>query len=274
MDDRLTGSGATNRQESDLEREVAARLATARSVVVLTGAGASAESGIRTFRDTMEGLWKEFDAEKLATPGAFAADPGLVSRWYDTRRLGCLAAEPNAGHTALAELERLMAARKGGTAGLTVLTQNVDRLHQRAGSINVVELHGSIIEWRCTKSGRKVTPGPDAMTEFPQTSAWGGVLRPDVVWFGEMLPEAALAAAERAVAACDVFLSVGTSSIVYPAAGFLRAASSQGAVTVEINRDDTPASRSVDFVLRGNCGDVLPRVVGMVKRAHRERGLG
>ncbi len=241
--------------------ELAGRLRTARSVVVLTGAGVSAESGIRTFRDTMEGLWKEFDPAKLATPEAFDENPELVTRWYDHRRLGCLAAEPNPGHAAIAQLERWLAGRSGS---LTLLTQNVDRLHQRAGSVNVVELHGSIIEWRCTRTGEKQTPAAEAFTKFPPRSTCGALLRPDVVWFGEMLPPAALEAADAAVAACDVFISVGTSSAVYPAAGYVDMARRRGAFTAEVNREGTPISAWVDVSLRGRSGEVLPRVLERV----------
>lgn len=247
----------------DLVRVVAERLAAARRVVVLTGAGASAESGIRTFRDSMEGLWKEFDAQRLATPEAFRADPALVTRWYDHRRVGCLGAEPNPGHLALAAMERAMKARGGE---LTVLTQNVDRLHQRAGSVDVVELHGSIIEWRCTTTGRKLIPDPEPMTEFPPRSPFAeqGLLRPDVVWFGEMLPEAALERAGAVTEVCDVFLTVGTSAVVYPAAGFVSLANQCGAYTAEVNRDETAASRAVDAALRGPSGEILPT---LLKRA-------
>lgn len=237
---------------------VAQVLARARAVVVLTGAGISAESGLRTFRDTMEGLWKSFDPQKLATPEAFEADPETVTRWYDHRRVGCLAAEPNPGHLALAELEQRLIARGGR---FTLLTQNVDRLHQRAGSRSVVELHGSIIEWRCTKTGTKCTPGPEAMTSFPPRSDCGALLRPDVVWFGEMLPEAAVRAAQEAVSGCEVFLSIGTSAQVYPAAGFIHAASRNGAKTVEVNRDPTPISGLVDWSLPGQAGGILPEVL-------------
>ena len=240
---------------------LAEKLRASRRVVVLTGAGVSAESGIRTFRDTMEGLWKEFDPATLATPEAFEKNPELVTRWYDHRRLGCLAAEPNPGHTAIAQLERWLAGRSGS---LTLLTQNVDRLHQRAGSVNVVELHGSIIEWRCTRTGEKHTPEPQAFAEFPPRSACGALLRPDVVWFGEMLPPEALDAADAAVAACDVFISVGTSSVVYPAAGYVDMARRRGAFTAEVNRDGTPISAWVDVSLRGRSGEVLPRVVGAI----------
>jgi NAD-dependent deacetylase len=244
----------------DMICAVADRLARARRVAVLTGAGISAESGIRTFRDTMAGLWKDFDPQKLATPEAFAADPELVSRWYDWRRLGCLAAEPNAGHTALAALERRVRDRGGE---FTLLTQNVDGLHQRGGSMTVVELHGSIHVWRCTRTGEEVRPGPAPFATFPPPSPAGGgaMLRPGVVWFGEPLPGVALRAAAEAVAACDVFLSVGTSAVVYPAAGFVEEAGANGAVTVEVNPEATPLSRRVDFSLRGKAGELLPRLL-------------
>ena len=246
---------------NELIHAVAERLGRAKRVVVLTGAGISAESGIPTFRDTMAGLWKEFDPAKLATPEAFARDPEMVTKWYDTRRLGCASAEPNAGHRALAAMEAGLVSHG---ARMTLLTQNVDRLHQRAGSREVVELHGTIMEWRCARSGKKVSPPepPAAFGKYPPRSPHGeGFLRPDVVWFGEMLPEAALSAAFAALDACDVFLSVGTSSVVHPAAGFVEVAGSRGAVTVEVNREPTPISRAVDYALHGAAGEILPRIV-------------
>lgn len=238
---------------------VAERLAGANKVVVITGAGVSAESGIRTFRDTMDGLWKEFDAEKLATPEAFEADPERVTRWYDHRRVGCLAAAPNPGHVALARME---SALERAGRGFDLVTQNVDRLHQKAGSRRVIELHGSIMEWRCTSTGRKLTPDPAPMTRFPPPSPFeeGALLRPDVVWFGETLPMEALTTADQAARACDVFLSIGTSSVVFPAAGLIRTAAAHGAFTVEINREETAASVWVDAALRGPSGEVLPRL--------------
>lgn len=228
----------------------------ARSIVVLTGAGISAESGIRTFRDTMEGLWKEFDPAKLATPEAFEADPATVTRWYDHRRIGCLNAQPNQGHLALAALERFIT-RRGGE--FLLFTQNVDRLHQRAGSQHVVELHGSIIEWRCTDTGELFEPSPEPMTTFPPPSPYskGALLRPNVVWFGEALPEEALLLAFDRVPKCDLFFTIGTSSQVYPAAGFVQIANEAGAKTVEINKDATPASGRVDVSLRGGSGELL-----------------
>jgi NAD-dependent deacetylase len=252
----------------DALRPLAARLRTARRVVALTGAGVSAESGLRTFRGgddailppDMRALWAEFDPTTLATPEAFAADPERVSRWYDWRRLGCLAAEPNPGHLALARLERELAARGGSC---TILTQNVDRLHQRAGSIDVVELHGTILVWRCTRTGQRVTPDPAPLPAFPAPSPFapGALLRPDVVWFGEMLPEDALARAAEVSTDCDVFLSLGTSAVVYPAAGFVRLAASHGAFTGEINLDATPASGGVDVSVRAKTGQAMPRLV-------------
>jgi NAD-dependent deacetylase len=244
----------------DVLNAIAARVASARHVAVVTGAGISAESGIRTFRDTMEGLWKDFDPQKLATPEAFAADPELVSRWYDWRRLGCLAAEPNPGHLALANLEKLLLQRGGR---FTLFTQNVDGLHQRAGSRHIIEVHGSIHTWRCTRTGRETTPGPTPFERFPPPSPFhdDAVLRPGVVWFGEALPEAALRTADEAARTTDVFFSVGTSALVYPAAGFIEIAGAHGALTVEVNKDPTPLSRRVDFSLRGTAGDILPRLV-------------
>ncbi len=248
----------------------ASRLRSARSVVAITGAGISAESGLRTFRGStaaqaadlpkdMQALWAEFDPQTLATPEAFAADPEKVSRWYDWRRLGCLAAEPNPGHLALAAIEQAVRA-SGGT--FTLLTQNVDRLHQRAGNITVVELHGNIIQWRCTKTSKLVDLPPAALTEFPYPSPFtrAGILRPNVVWFGEMLPEDAIAAASEAVRDCDLFLSIGTSAVVYPAAGFLHAARQNGAFSIEVNAEPSAASGVVDIALRGKSGDILPKL--------------
>jgi len=240
-------------------RRIATLIRKAESVVVLTGAGISAESGIRTFRDTMEGLWKEFDPAKLATPEAFDADPAMVTRWYDFRRLGCLNAQPNPGHLALAEIESFVTAHGGE---FTLFTQNVDRLHQRAGSREVVELHGSIIEWRCTLTEELFEPAPEPMAEFPPKSpfATGALLRPNVVWFGEALPEQALLLAFERVPKCSVFFSIGTSSQVYPAAGFVRLAGEAGAFTVEINKDATPASAGVDISIRASSGELLPEI--------------
>jgi NAD-dependent deacetylase len=263
---------------------LAARLRAAKRVAVLTGAGVSAESGLRTFRGAsaadlppdMAALWKEFDPMTLATPEAFEADPDKVTRWYDWRRLGCLAAEPNPGHLALAQLERRFdepeaqarVTPPGSPSSFTLLTQNVDRLHHRAGSKNVVELHGSIIEWRCTRTERKLTPPPEPFPAFPPPSPFHdrALLRPDVVWFGETLPPAAMEAAYLACKVCDVFLTVGTSAVVYPAAGYVGIAAGFGAYTAEINAEETAASGRVDLAIRGKSGEVLPRVMAALDR--------
>ncbi|MDX2147876.1 MAG: NAD-dependent deacylase [Planctomycetota bacterium] len=247
---------------------VASRLRSAASVVVLTGAGVSAESGLRTFRGAtsadlppdMRTLWAEFDPAKLATPEAFQADPAMVTKWYDWRRLGCLAAEPNPGHLALAAMEHAL--RRRGV-DFTLLTQNVDRLHQRAGSSNVVELHGSIIQWRCTETGTTLTPPPEPMQRFPPPSPFapGALLRPDVVWFGETLPELAIATAVDALQRCDLFMSIGTSAVVHPAAGFIEIAAAVGAFLAEINAEATPVSRRVDVSVRGSSANILPKIV-------------
>ncbi|MEZ6234427.1 MAG: NAD-dependent deacylase [Phycisphaerales bacterium] len=233
-------------------------LASARSIAVITGAGVSAESNIPTYRDKMEGLWASFDPQTLATPEAFARDPETVTRWYDFRRAKCLEAQPNAGHLALARLESAVLARGGR---FTLLTQNVDRLHHRAASRNVVELHGNIITWRCTRTGARFDDLPVPFPQFPMPSPAGGLLRPDVVWFGESLPEAAILAAFEAAESADVFLTVGTSAVVYPAAGFLQVAQRAGATTIEINRDPTPHSGLVDHALQGRAARILPMLV-------------
>lgn len=243
--------------ERVVERVIGA-LRDARSVVVVTGAGVSAESKIPTFRDAMEGLWKSFDPMKLATPEAFDADPEMVTRWYDFRRSKCLEAIPNPGHVALARMQDEVEARGGR---FTLLTQNVDRLHHRAGSRGVVELHGSIMVWRCVETGRRYEDLPAPFEEFPPRSPEGTMLRPDVVWFGEALPQAAMERAFEASGECDLFFSIGTSAVVYPAAGFVEVAQRAGARTVEVNRDATPISGGVDWSLRGASGEILPRIV-------------
>lgn len=237
---------------------MAALLRAARRVVVLTGAGVSAESRIPTFRDAMEGLWASFDPQTLATPEAWDANAALVSEWYDFRRRKCAEAEPNPGHHALAQLEQAVVERGGD---FLLITQNVDGLHRRAGSRSLVEVHGSLAVWRCTLTGQEFTDLPPVFERYPPPSPAGGLLRPGVVWFGEMLPEEAVATAQAASAACDLFFSVGTSSLVYPAAGFSITAAQSGATVVEINRDDTPLSSIMTHTLRGPSGILLPMLV-------------
>ena len=244
-------------KKMEFDRQMVRELRKAKRVAVLTGAGVSEPSGIPTFRDAMRGLWAKYDPMQLATPEAFERDPVLVSKWYDQRRVAVLKCEPNDAHRAIVQWEREMEelGRK-----FVLLTQNVDRLHQRAGSKRVEELHGSLIVWRNERGGEEEVVMDEAveMKDYPMVSGDGGLMRPGVVWFGEMLPEQALRGAEIAAAECDVFMSVGTSGIVYPAAGFLDEAKRHGAVTIEVNVQRTPASEKVDYMLEGGCDVVLP----------------
>ena len=222
-------------------------------VVALTGSGVSAESGVPTFREAQTGLWERFDPKELATPEAFIRDPRLVWDWYEWRRRLVERAEPNAGHLALAEFGWRLPA-------FTLVTQNVDGLHQRAGSGEVLELHGNILRSKCSWEGTMVDDYAPVETPPPCPSC-GAPLRPDVVWFGEGLPTGAFEAASEAARACDLFLSIGTSSLVYPAAALPFEALEKGAVLVEVNPDETPLSAYADHVLRGPAGEMLPRLV-------------
>ena len=233
-------------------------IATAGHVVVLTGAGVSAESGVPTFRDAQTGLWAKHRPEDLATPQAFARDPELVTRWYDERRVKLASLAPNDGHRALVDLQRWMTSRD---RQFTLLTQNVDRLHHAAGSEGVVELHGTLWVWRCESCGEEREERGGPFDSHPLGCACGGLRRPGVVWFGEMLPPGALAAAERAIQSCDVFMSIGTSAVVYPAAGFAQAAKARGARVAEFNRDPTPITDLVDWSVQGLSATTLPELV-------------
>lgn len=233
-------------------------LRTAGRIAVLTGAGVSAESGILTFRDALTGLWARFDPEDLATPEAFARDPALVGRWYDGRRCNVGRCRPNAGHRALADLQRFVAARGGE---LTLVTQNVDRLHQAAGSADVIELHGTLWVWRCVDCGEEAEERGPAFAEQPPRCHCGGRRRPGVVWFGEALPPHALLRAQQAAAACDLFLSLGTSGVVHPAAALVDLALRGGAKVAEVNPEATPHSEGAHWSIRGRAGGVLPALV-------------
>lgn len=230
---------------------VVARLASARRVTVLTGAGVSAASGVSTFRGAA-GLWRQFRAEDLATPGAFARDPALVWEWYDWRRSQIAACQPNRAH-------EVLAGWSSRRPGLTLLTQNVDGLHERAGTTHLTRLHGSIWTLRCWRA----CGAPD-WTSFdvplsprpPRCSTCGGLARPGVVWFGEALDPADLARA-TAACACDVFVVVGTSAVVHPAAGLADLARAQGAFLIEINLEATPVSDAADVSIRGAAEIVL-----------------
>lgn len=233
----------------------------ARHVVVFTGAGVSAESGIPTFRDALTGHWERFNAERLATPEGFREDPHFVWGWYESRRAGAMRASPNDAHRAIAEMERKV-------EKLTVITQNVDDLHERAGSTAPTHLHGSLFTPRCATCSHPAQLAPDIPAEPdggrlppPRCNVCGSWVRPGVVWFGEGLPEAALAQAFEAARACDVLLSVGTSGSVYPAAAIPFEAVAAGATVVQVNPQATGLDRVAQFSLRGPAAVVLPQLV-------------
>jgi NAD-dependent deacetylase len=237
----------------------AAALASARRVAVLTGAGISAESGIPTFRDALTGYWARYRAEELATPEAFQRQPDVVWRWYAERREKVLQAEPNPGHLALVALAGLV-------PRLELFTQNVDGLHQRAGSPHVVELHGNIARVRCSGSCGVADSWDDALCP-PNCVRCGRPLRPNVIWFGESLPLEALESARAAAEQCDVFLSVGTSNIVEPAASLPWIASRQGATVIVVNPDLTGQHLAPGVIgVAGKAGEVLPRMVEGVRQ--------
>ncbi|MBX3726124.1 MAG: NAD-dependent protein deacylase [Xanthomonadales bacterium] len=235
----------------------------ARRCLVLTGAGMSAESGIAPFRGGDQALWTRFDPARLATPEAFAADPDLVWAWYLWRMAGVRAATPHAGHRALADL----AARQ---PGLALVTQNVDDLHERAGSTGVVHLHGELFALRCAACAAPAPPptlpatgvAPALRQPPPRCHRCGGAVRPGVVWFGEALPEAAWQAAESAARACDLALVVGTSGLVHPAAALPAIARRHGARVVEINPAPTALSAQADLCWRATAAQALPLLTG------------
>ena len=222
-------------------------------MVALTGAGISAESGIPTFRG-QGGLWRRYRAEELATPEAFARDPKLVWEWYDWRRGLIAGARPNPGHRALAELE-------ARSRAFTLVTQNVDGLHRAAGSRNVIHLHGDIWTLRCTRCGAEREDRSVPLAELPPHCPCGGLERPGVVWFGEALPEGAFERAVREVELADVVLVIGTSAVVWPAAGLGAVALRAGVPVIEVNPEATGYS-AVVLSIRGKAGEVLPRIVG------------
>ena len=241
----------------DIPEALLTALREARHVCVLTGAGVSAESGVPTFREAQDGLWERYSPQELATPQAFLADPELVWRWYRWRRDLVAAAEPNAGHSALVRLAELV-------PRLTLITQNVDNLHQRAGSTGVIEFHGNLFTDRCFVENT-VADG-DHTLDVPRCPACGANLRPGVVWFGETIPERALNESFAAASDCDVFLSVGTSSEVYPAAGLADLARENRALVAEINPQPTQQAARFDLVIAANSGTALPKLVELLAR--------
>ena len=240
-----------------IPEEVLARLRAAERVLVLTGAGISAESGVPTFRDAQTGLWAKYRAEELATPEAFAANPRLVWDWYAWRRELVAQAEPNAGHRALVALEERY-------ADFQLVTQNVDGLHARAGSSDVVELHGNITQNLCFAEGTPVDAHAHGSSVPPRCPRCGAYLRPGVVWFGEALPREALARAEQAARRSEVVLSIGTSGLVHPAAGLPLTARAHGAFVIEVNPTATPLTPHADQVLSGPAGQILPELAALL----------
>jgi NAD-dependent deacetylase len=241
----------------DILPKLISALRSARRVAVLTGAGVSAESGVPTFRDAQTGLWAQYNPEELATPEAFRRNPQLVWEWYAWRRELVAQAEPNPAHLALAELERRV-------PQFTLITQNVDSLHQRAGSLNVIELHGNVARVICSAERCVITQW-DATLSPPTCPQCGAYLRPDVVWFGEQLPAAALDTAFEAATGSDLFFSIGTSGYVYPAAALPQIALQAGATVVINNLDVTTGVQEQCFFVHARAGEWLPALVGRLK---------
>jgi NAD-dependent deacetylase sirtuin 5 len=264
---------------SDSVEDFTSVLHDAKKIVVLSGAGISAESGIPTFRGE-GGLWRAFDATELATPGAFAANPSLVWEFYHYRRTIVARAAPNAGHYAVAALQRRC--RSLGK-DFTLLTQNIDGLHIKAGSTDVVELHGSLWKTRCchckaveTNTDMPICPALDGKgapditdeanipsMELPRCKKCNGLLRPHVVWFGECLERSVVNCTDDALQGCDLLLVVGTSAVVYPAAGYAPIVKAQGGVVAEFNTEDTPISCSCRFKFQGPSSVKLPLALGI-----------
>ena len=237
--------------EPTLQPEIRERFWRARRMVVLTGSGVSAESGVPTFRGE-GGLWRNFRAEELATPHAFQVDPRLVWEWYNWRRELIAPLKPNPAHLMIARFEEHF-------PQFTLITQNIDGLHQRAGSRNVIELHGNIWRVRCTREGKITEHHEVPLSEIPPTCSCGALLRPDVVWFGEALPEGALQRAIEAASQCQIMLVVGTSAVVQPAASLPVVAREHGAAVIEVNLEPTPITRLADQSLLGPAAEILPR---------------
>ena len=235
---------------------IADKLSQAEKIVFVTGAGISQESGIPTFRGK-DGLWRKYDAMQLATINAFYENPKLVWEWYDERRKNILAAKPNAGHTAIANLEKYKQVR--------VLTQNIDGLHQRAGSSQVYELHGSIITIKCTVCDFKEKITGD-FSELPPRCKCSNMLRPDVVWFGEALPQNVWSEAIMQANSCNVMFVVGTSLAVSPANMLPIYAKQNGAILVEVNPEETLMSKDMDLSIRSTSAKALPELLSIVNK--------
>lgn len=254
---------------SQLPADAIRSLQSAERLAILTGAGISAESGLPTFRDKLTGFWSRFSPAELANPDAFERDPELVWGWYQWRRRQMAEAHPNAAHVAISEFQRT-------SKEVTLITQNVDDLHERAGSVDVIHLHGRLNESRCSRCGRHAADEGASRTlsaaqpepvSPPRCRHCGHFVRPDVTWFGEELPSAEFGRAMHAAQSCDVFLCIGTSSLVFPAADLPLASRQAGAVLNVINTGSTPVDRHADFVFRGSAAHVLPLLLKIDKNS-------
>lgn len=242
------------RDDQQFPEELTLALRSAAVVTVLTGSGVSAESGIPTFREAQSGLWSQYNPQSLATPEAFYQNPRLVWEWYTWRRELIQEAKPNEGHESLLTMEKFV-------EHFNLITQNVDGLHQQAGSSDVIELHGNILRSKCTFDGETFYDIALQSDNLPGCPSCGNLLRPDVVWFGESLPADEYRRAVLAAQNCDVFFSIGTSGVVQPAASLAHEARHYGSLIVEINLDDTPLSSTADFTIHGPSGTVLPDLI-------------
>lgn len=238
----------------DIPQSLIKLLKTSKTVVAFTGAGISAESGLSTFRNPIDGLYSKVKVEDVVTPEGFERNPRFVWEFYESRREKVRQVEPNPGHVALAKMEKLL-------TEFYVITQNVDGLHQKAGSSKVIELHGNIFKNKCFLNNHYIE-SLDVINEIPpRCPICGSYIRPDIVWFGEFLDLENISLSETVTRDCDVFFSIGTSSVVYPAAGFIVLAKENGATLVEINPEETEKSYLADYIFREKSGAVLPRIV-------------
>jgi NAD-dependent deacetylase len=239
--------------------KAASFLSASKRLAVLTGAGVSKESGIPTFREAQTGLWAQYDPETLATPEGFLKDPTLVWRWYDSRRQKLAEVAPNEGHRALVELEAFI-------GDLTIITQNVDGLHAQAGSARVIELHGNISKLKCFEHNHPAKDIPLGLNE-PPLCACGSLIRPDVVWFGEALPQSELSRAMQISQQVDLMLVIGTSGLVHPAASLPYLAKQNRARILEVNPNRTPITEIADLFLQGPSAEILPTIISLLKKA-------
>ena len=240
----------------DLNKSFINKLTEAKNIVFFTGAGISAESGIPTFRGK-DGIWNKLKPEELANFDAFIKNPSMVWEWYNHRKKIIHESKPNAGHLAIAEMQSLF-------DDVTVVTQNIDNLHRRAGSKNIYELHGNIERNYCIKCRTFFNNELDFSNGVPKCNC-GGLIRPDVVWFGEYLPEDQFEGGERASVLSDIFFVVGTSAVVYPAAGLVLAAKRSGSFIVEVNSESTEISSLCDDSFFGEAGKILPEILNQIK---------